>query len=80
MFEDPHIIYVVAKQKHEELLAECRMIRLANCAKTKKNKSYLCNIILLLADILIKAGISLKSRLADIEENNDSNVVSPESD
>lgn len=78
MFENPHIIYVVSKQKHEELLAECRMIRMANCAKKKKqkNKSYHCKIILFIADILIKSGISLKKRWANAEENNDSIVFS----
>ncbi|MGD9161403.1 MAG: hypothetical protein PVG39_23515 [Desulfobacteraceae bacterium] len=80
MFENPHIIYIVSKHKHEELLAECRMIRLANCAKKKKKKSYLCKIILFIADVLIKSGVSLRSRLTDIDENNDNSMISLEND
>ena len=76
MFENPHIIYVVAKQKHEELLAESRMNRLVKCAKKKKKMSYPCKLILYIADILIKSGISIKRRWADIEENGDSIVLS----
>jgi hypothetical protein len=78
MFQNPHIIYIIAKQKHEELLAECQMIRLVKSAKKeKKNKnSFPCRMILFIADILIKSGISLKRRWADIEENNDTSVIS----
>ena len=78
MFENPHIIYVISKQKHEELLAECRMNRLVKSAKkvNKKKNSYPCRIILFIADVLIKSGISLKRRWANYEEGNDRIVLS----
>ncbi len=62
MFENPHIIYIIAKMKHEELLAESRMNQLAKAARknNKKNKSYKCRFILFLADLLIKTGMRLK--------------------
>ena len=75
MFENPHIIYVISKQKHEELLAECNMIRMVKSAK-KKKYSYPRKIILFVADILIKIGIGLKRRWAEIEENGDKIVLS----
>ena len=60
MFENPHIIYIVSKLKHEELLSECLMMLLANAAYTKnqKNNSYPCKIVLFIADLLIQRGIS----------------------
>jgi t-SNARE complex subunit (syntaxin) len=78
MFENPHIIYVISKLKHEELLAESRMNRLVKSAKkaSKKKISYPCKIILFIADILIKIGVSLKRRWTDIEENNGDVVLS----
>ena len=75
MFENPHIIYVISKQKHEELLAECRMNRLVKNAK-KKKKSYPCRLLLYMADILIKIGVSIKRRWDDIEESSDNIVLS----
>lgn len=64
MFENPHIIYEIAKQKHEELLAECNMNRLASSSKkeNQKHKSYPCKCMLFIADILIKVGMGLKRR------------------
>ena len=76
MFENPHIIYVISKQKHEELLAECRMNRLVKNAKKKKKMSYPCRLLLYIADILIKSGISIKRRWADFEESSDNIVLS----
>ena len=80
MFKNPHIIYIIAKQKHEDLLAECRMIRLANEAKKKKKKdtSYPCRCILFVADILIKIGIGLKRRWEPEEESNSTYIISQE--
>ncbi len=82
MFENPYIVYVISKQKHEELLAECRMIRLARSARkeNKDKKSYPCRIILFIADILIKSGVSLKRRWADYEEKSDNIVLSVDSE
>jgi hypothetical protein len=70
MFENPHIIYIISKMKHEELLAECQMIQLVNAARKtkKKNKSYSGRFLLFVADLLIKFGLSLKRRLAQEEE------------
>ena len=78
MFENPHIVYVISKLKHEELLAESRRNRLVKSAKreNKKKNSYPCRIILFIADILIKSGISLKRRWADYEENSDNILLS----
>ena len=66
MFENPYIIEIICKQKHEELLAECRMIQLARSLKknNKKNITYPCRFMLYVADILIKSGVSLKRRWA----------------
>ena len=79
MFQNPHIIYIIAKQKHEDMLAECRMIRLANEAKkrNKKGVSYPCKCILFIADILIKIGIGLKRRW-EPEGDNSTYVISQE--
>jgi hypothetical protein len=77
MFENPHIIYIIAKMKHEELLAESRMNRLANAAKkiNKKNKSYPCRFILFVADMLIKIGTRLKKRWSPEEEALDNTYI-----
>ena len=82
MFENPHIIYLIAKQKHEELLAECRMKQLVKAAKrnNKKKNSYPCRIILFIADILIKSGISLKKRWAKVDDYNDKGLISQENE
>lgn len=78
MFENPHIIYVISKQKHEELLAESRMIQMVKSAKknSKKKNSYHYKIFSCIADILIKSGISIKRRWSDIEDSNGDMVVS----
>ncbi len=76
MFKDPHIIYVLSKQKNEELLAECHMARLAKAAEKCKNKKTICcRIILFLADILIKSGICLKRRWEPVEGETDEIVL-----
>ena len=82
MFENPHIIYVISKQKHEELLAECLMNQIIKSAKkeNKKKSSYPCKIILFIADILIKSGFSLKRRWVNIDEYNDNGVISMENE
>lgn len=78
MFENPHIIHILSKKKHEELLAECKMVRLANCLnkKNKKNRKYLCKLILLIADILIRIGERLKKRWAIGEEFDSEYIIS----
>jgi hypothetical protein len=77
MFENPHIIYVISRQKHEELLAESRMIRLVRSAKKENKKnSFPCRVILFAADLLIKSGLSLKKRWSNYEESNDNIVFS----
>ena len=76
MFKDPHIIYVLSKQKHEEFLAECHMMRLAGAAKKcEKKKTFCCRIILFLADVLIKSGVCLKRRWEPVEENPDNMIL-----
>ena len=64
MFENPHIVLIITKQRHEELLAECQRIRMVKSAlkKNKKNIGWFGKIMLFVADLLIKSGISLKRR------------------
>jgi hypothetical protein len=82
MFENPHIIYIISKMKHEELLAECQMIQLVKAARKikKKNKSYSSRFLLFVADLLIKFGFSLKKRLAQEEETYNNNYVTSNED
>jgi predicted transporter len=60
------------------LLAESPMSQMVKSAKknSKKKNSYHCKIFLFMADILIKIGISIKRRWADIEANCDNNALS----
>ncbi|NLD37456.1 MAG: hypothetical protein GX654_11360 [Desulfatiglans sp.] len=81
MFENPHIIYIIAKMKHEELLNESRMNRLANEARkiNKKNKPYTCRFILYIADLLIKTGMRLKRGWSpEVDDLDIKNILSEE--
>lgn len=72
MFEDPHIEIIIKKQRHEELIAECQRIQMAKSALKKDKKiGRFRKIMLFVADILIKSGISLKRRwMPGVKEQN----------
>jgi hypothetical protein len=64
MFENPHIIQVIAKQRHEELLAECEQIRkikgAINFVPVEKRGAG--RIMLPIADLFIAIGVALRRR------------------
>lgn len=70
MFEDPHIIYEIAKQKHEELLAEAQFIRKIKSSPNfvRKKKRGLGKIMLPIADLLIAAGVGLNRKFGPASE------------
>lgn len=79
MFENPHIVLIITKQRHEELLAECQRIRMVKSAlmKDKKSIGWFGKIMLFVSDLLIKSGISLKRRwLLNGEERDNGLVIS----
>jgi len=70
MFQDPHMIYIVAKQKHEELLAELekiQKIRSSSNIVLKENRR-LGKIMLPIADMFIAMGIAMRRRWGGIPE------------
>jgi len=70
MFNNPHMMHMIAKQKHEDLLAEIEHIRklksLSNAAKEKNRR--MGRIILPIADLFIAIGVGLKIRFASLPE------------
>ena len=77
MFENPHIVLIITKQRHEELLAECQRIRMVKSAlkRDKKNIGWFGGIVLFVADLLIKIGICLKRRWVLKGEECDNGLV-----
>lgn len=82
MFENPHIIHEIARQKHKELLAEAEHIHRMKASSgivMKKNRR-LGKIILPIADLLIAIGVGLNRRFDAIPErpeDADGNDVAP---
>lgn len=77
MFEDPHMMYLVAQQRHEELLAELEMIQKFKSSQRpvkKKNKRLGC-IILPIADLFIAIGVSLKRRFGSMPQGTEDIVI-----
>ena len=70
MFHNPHMMHMIAKQRHEELLAEIEQIQklktLSNNAK-KKNRR-MGRIILPIADLFIAIGVGLKRQFGSLPE------------
>ena len=70
MFNNPHMMHMIAKQKHEDLLAEIEHIRklksLSNTAKEKNRR--MGRIILPIADLFIAIGTGLKMRFSSLPE------------
>lgn len=68
MFEDPHMIYEIAKQKHQELLTEIEKIQKikfsSNIAKRKNRR--MGKMVLAIADLLIVIGVGLNRRFGPI--------------
>lgn len=73
MFEDPHMIYEIAKRKHKELLAEAgylqKMKNSPNFVKRKNRR--LGKLVLPLADLLIAMGVGLNRRFGSIPEGSE---------
>jgi predicted histidine transporter YuiF (NhaC family) len=64
MFNNPHMMHMIAKQKHEELLAEIEQIqKLKSLSKNAKKKNRrMGRMILPIADLFIAIGVGLKRR------------------
>ena len=70
MFENPHMIYEIAKQKHRELLAEAEYIHKINASPNiimKKNRR-LGKIMLMIADLFIAIGVGLNRKFGAMPE------------
>lgn len=70
MFENPHIIYEIAKQRHEELLAEAEYIRKIKSSPNfvKKKNRHLGRVMLPIADLLIAIGVGLNRKFGPAPE------------
>lgn len=63
MFENPHIIQVIAKQRHEQLLAECEQMRMIKAvSKSHADKRGFGKIMLPIADLFILIGVAMRRR------------------
>ena len=77
MFQDPHMLYLVAQQRHEELLAELEMIQKFKSSQRpvkKKNKLLGC-IMLPIGDLFIAIGVGLKRRFGSMPEGTEDMVI-----
>lgn len=76
MFEDPNIIYEIAKQRHKELLAEVEYIQKIKSSPNfvKKKNRRLGKLILPIADLFIRIGVGLKRRFGPISEGSNDTV------
>lgn len=75
MFEDPHMIYLIARQKHAELLAELeniQRVKASSKSMDKRKSRWIARIILPIAELLIAMGAGLKRRCGQrVEEAED---------
>ena len=71
MFENWYVAYLLALQRCEEMQAEGQDTQTVKSApkKDKKNMRRFSKTMLFVADLLIKTGMSLKSRWSPKEKN-----------
>ena len=79
MYDHPHIVYMLWKQRQEERMAECLRIQKVRTLRKKKTKpaNWISNIMLSVADLLIKAGTSLKRRWTMQRDDSGNSLASP---
>lgn len=71
MFENWYVAYLLALQRYEEMQAEGQNTQTVKSAPKKepKNMRRFSRTMLFVADLLIKTGMSLKSRWSPKEKN-----------
>jgi hypothetical protein len=70
MFENPHIIHIKAGQRQKELLAELEMLRKMESSSdiVLVDNGRFGKMLLVIADLLIAAGVFLKRKCASVPE------------